>query len=152
MKKRHFMRKREAKDFLEKISDRYGEVQTDKVEFAEYEEKKIYLIDDELELIEDENGLYPFLGGSLVDRLPYVTVDMGAVRFVCNGADVMAPGIIDLDVFSKGETVIIRDISYKKALAVGIALESSENIESSKKGKVISNLHYIGDKLWNKLA
>jgi PUA domain protein len=27
----------------------------------------------------------------------YVTVDMGAVSFVCNGADVMSPGIVEAD-------------------------------------------------------
>jgi predicted ribosome-associated RNA-binding protein Tma20 len=33
-------------------------------------------------------------------------------------------------------------------LAIGISNKSSVDIEMSKKGKVIKNLHYVGDKLW----
>jgi len=42
----------------------------------------------------------------------------------------------------------VRDIRYSKALAIGKALKSSVEIMAEKKGKVIKNLHYVGDKIW----
>jgi PUA domain protein len=75
---------------------------------------------------------------------------MGAVPFVCKGADVMAPGIKDIPTaFPEGALVVIRDVNHKKALSVGKALRGSAEIMESKKGKVIQNLHYVGDKIWN---
>lgn len=79
----------------------------------------------------------------------YVTVDMGAVRFVANGADVMGPGIVDADAsISDGDLVWIRDERNKRPLAIGRALVSSEAMRSKGKGKAIASLHYVGDKLW----
>ena len=44
--------------------------------------------------------------------------------------------------------MVIRDVTHGKGLAVGVANKSSQEIEMSKTGKVIKNLHYVGDKLW----
>ena len=142
------MRSRDARNLLKELSKDYGDVGAKKVEVAEFEEKKVYLFDERMEFIEDENGLYPYLGGSYLDILPRVVVDMGAIRFVCNGADVMAPGIVEVDEFKEGSLVVIRDMSHGKALSIGLSLKSSSEIESNKKGKVIHNIHYVGDKLW----
>jgi PUA domain protein len=98
--------------------------------------------------VKDENGLYPYLGSKYVDSMPKVVVDMGAIRFVCNGADVMAPGITEMSDFKEGDLVVIRDVTHGKALAIGVANKSSADIQVSKKGKVIRNIHYVGDKLW----
>jgi PUA domain protein len=73
---------------------------------------------------------------------------MGAVPYVCNGADVMAPGIKDMDQFDAGDLVVVRDVAHGKALAVGKALKSSSDIEKNRKGRAIENLHYVGDSLW----
>lgn len=142
------MRSKDARKLLEELSSVFGELDAKKVELAEFEEKKVYIIDDRIEFIEDENGLYPYLGGSYLDIVPRVVVDMGAIRFVCNGADVMAPGIVEVDTFEADSIVIIRDVTHGKALAVGKANKSSTEIMNDKKGKVIKNLHYVGDKLW----
>jgi len=142
------MRSRDTKNLLHVLSKDYGSVTAKKVEVAEFEAKKIYLFDEKIEFIEDDNGLYPYLGGSYLDFLPRVVVDMGAIRFVCNGADVMAPGIVEVDEFKEGSLVVIRDMSHGKALSIGLSLKSSAEIESNKKGKVIQNIHYVGDKLW----
>ena len=142
------MRSRDVRTLLQTLSKDYGEVMAKKVEVAEFEDKKVYLFDEKIEFIEDENGLYPYLGGSYLDGLPCVVVDMGAIRFVCNGADVMAPGIVEVDEFNQDSLVVIRDVSHGKALSIGISLKSSMEIESNKKGKVIHNIHYVGDKLW----
>ena len=79
----------------------------------------------------------------------FVTVDMGAVRFVTNGADVMGPGIVDADPSIKeGDLVWIRDIKNKVPLAVGVALRDSASLVAKEKGKAIKTLHNVGDKLW----
>jgi PUA domain protein len=142
------MRRKDARKLLDNLSKSYGAVHTGKVELAEFEEKKVFILDEKMEFIEDENGLYPYLGGSYLDVLPRVVVDMGAIRFVCNGADVMAPGITKMDDFDKGSVVVIRDVTHGKGIAVGIAIKSRLKIEAARKGKAIKNLHYVGDKLW----
>lgn len=142
------MKRKAAKKLVTGLSATFGSLQAGKVETAQFEDKELYLFDESIEFVKDENGLYPFLGGSYLDSLPNVVVDMGAIRFVCNGADVMAPGITEMGSFESGELVVIRDVTHGKALAIGIANKSSSDIERSKKGKVIKNLHYVGDKLW----
>ena len=142
------MKRKAAKKLLAGLSGTFGDLQAEKVETAKYEDKELYLFDESIEFVKDENGLYPFLGGSSLESLPKVVVDMGAIRFVCNGADVMAPGITEMGSFDVGDLVVIRDMNHGKALAIGVANRSSVDIEASKKGKVIKNLHYVGDKLW----
>jgi PUA domain protein len=79
----------------------------------------------------------------------YVTVDMGAVRFVCNGADVMTPGIIGFDASIKeGDLVWIRDARNLQPLAVGRALLGADRMVLKEKGKAVTSIHYVGDRLW----
>lgn len=142
------MKRKAAKRLLEELSDTFPNLTAEKVETAVVEDKDIYLFDETIEFVKDENGLYPFLSSKYVESLPKVVVDMGAIRFVCNGADVMAPGITEMGAFKEGDLVVIRDVTHGKALAIGMANKSSADIEASKKGKVIRNIHYVGDKLW----
>ena len=79
----------------------------------------------------------------------WVQVDMGAVPFVCNGANVMAAGINDVSPeISKSQFVWIREENHHKPLGVGRALLDGKEILESKQGKAIKALHYIGDKIW----
>ena len=80
--------------------------------------------------------------------LPTVTVDMGAVKFVVNGADIMRPGIVDIGTFDSGEFIVIIDVNNKMPLAVGIANMDSSEMESVSSGKVVKNIHYVGDEIW----
>ena len=97
----------------------------------------------------DQNIILPFLGeAKLVERFPCVLVDMGAVKFVCNGAKIMRPGITKFDIFKKGDIVVVRDEVHLKTLAAGIAMEDSEIAATKSKGYVIDNLHYISDIFW----
>ena len=43
---------------------------------------------------------------------------------------------------------MIIDVNNKKPLAVGIALLNSEEMRSATGGKVIKNIHFVGDELW----
>jgi malignant T-cell-amplified sequence len=93
--------------------------------------------------------LVPFLGKQEeLQRFPSVTIDSGALKFVCNGAKVMRPGIINFDSFKKGEIVVVRDQTHGRGLAVGLALEDSELAKAMTKGYVIDTIHYITDKIW----
>jgi PUA domain protein len=97
----------------------------------------------------NQNIILPFLGNSdFIKQFPCVYVDMGAVKFVCNGARIMRPGITKFDTFKKDDIVIVKDQNYEKSLAAGIALDDSEIAASKLKGYVIDNLHYISDKFW----
>lgn len=120
-----------------------------------------YIKDDDLELVLINNipsffyvdrKLFPalkFVHGREND-FKKITVDMGAVKFVCSGADVMRPGITRIDEnISEGDTVIVVDEKNGKALCVGIALESAEEMNNMKQGKAVKSVHWVGDKVWN---
>jgi PUA-domain protein len=80
----------------------------------------------------------------------WVTVDMGAVKFVNNGADVMAPGITDADPdIQPGDLVWIRDEKNKVPLAVGEAVIPGAQMPRGPKGKAVKSLHRVGDEMWN---
>ena len=148
LRKRKSLKRKAAKKLFEELSSVFGEIDAERVESAVLEDVTVYLLDYVVEFVRDGDAIYPFLGGSHVDGLPRVVVDMGAIPYVCNGADVMAPGITDMDSFEVGDLVVVRDVTHGKALAIGKALKSSSDIEASRKGKVIENLHYVGDSLW----
>lgn len=91
----------------------------------------------------------PFLSeDALLGRFPAVTVDMGAVRFVCKGANVMRPGITDMDDFGPGRIVCVREESRGKYIAVGTASVSGSEAASSERGQVVDTLHYVSDRYW----
>lgn len=79
----------------------------------------------------------------------WVQVDMGAVPFVCNGANVMSAGINDASIeIGVGQYVWIREENHHKPLGVGKVIMNREEMIQSEKGKAIQALHYIGDKIW----
>lgn len=94
--------------------------------------------------------ILPFLGNNnLVESFPYVLIDMGAVRYICNGANIARPGIVKFESFLKDKIVIVKDKDYQKPLAVGISLCDSKTGMLLSKGHIINNMHYVGDKFWN---
>ncbi len=150
VRKRRTLRRQDARRVLE-VASRYLAGQSfSKVEEAETDDgSTVILLDDEITLFRLDADLYPTLRCKCVDLLPSVIVDMGAIPFVCKGADVMAPGITEIMTpFEEGALVVIRDVKHGKALAIGRALRSSRSIMTEKKGKVINNIHYVGDKIW----
>lgn len=81
--------------------------------------------------------------------MPKVVVDMGAIRHLCNGANVMAPGILHFEGnFEKGDLVVVVDEKYGKPLVVGEILYNAAEAVRVKQGVVIRNLHFVGDRLW----
>ena len=79
----------------------------------------------------------------------FVTVDMGAVPFITNGADCMGPGIVEADEsIQEGDFVWIRDVKNKVPLAVWISARSGAEWSAKEPGKAIKSLNSVGDKLW----
>ncbi|MBS3119667.1 RNA-binding protein [Candidatus Woesearchaeota archaeon] len=93
----------------------------------------------------------PSLKALLEDNfLKKVVVDMPAVPFIAKGADLMRPGIVELDEsIAKDELVAIVDETHRKPIAVGQTLLSGQEIKVQDKGKMVRNLHFVGDRLWN---
>lgn len=79
-----------------------------------------------------------------------VVVDMGAVKFVASGADVMRPGIVEFDQsIEKDEVVVVVDQKNRKPLCVAKAIMSSKEMSETKTGKALKSLHHVGDPIWN---
>jgi malignant T-cell-amplified sequence len=88
----------------------------------------------------------------VVPNLASATVDAGAVKFVCNGANIMRPGIVSFSgEFGKKEIISVREATHSKAIAIGRAYDARQLLDASKKGPAIENLHYVGDKFWESL-
>ncbi len=142
--------KTETAEVLKQIIEQW------KVELPKIKNLKIYELDEGqiimgegLTAIKIGNNYLPFLSDALtLTKFPSVMVDMGAVKFMCNGANVMRPGIRSFGEFEAGQIVCIIEESQKKSLAVGRALVSSKEMAEMSKGIVIENLHYISDKYW----
>ncbi len=145
-----------AKDLnkeLEKVGFSIEFTKKDKVESWENKEISLkgYAVNDQLSFFYYEDKLIPSLK-FLQDKpslLKHVTVDMGAIKFVINGADIMRPGIVDVEEgFLEGSFIIIVDVNNKKPLAIGIAMFNSEEMREMGSGKVVKNIHYVGDDVW----
>ncbi len=152
--RKYALSRSETSELMELIRSRWpqpavpGSVKT--LQVIEVEEKSILLVSDDLLAVKTEDQVLPLLAGEeLLKLFPSITVDMGAVKFVCNGADVMRPGITKMDSFRKGEIVAVKDSAHGKYLAVGLALVDSDEAEKMGKGPVLENKHHVSDKFWN---
>ncbi|UCG90548.1 MAG: hypothetical protein JSU57_02130 [Candidatus Heimdallarchaeota archaeon] len=78
---------------------------------------------------------------------PIVKVDQGAVQYILNGADVFAQGITSVNHEFNTNSIVMVSNPQDAVLALGKSLKSSTELLSSK-GKVINNIHYLGDSIW----
>ena len=149
--KSNLISKSETAKLLEKISKRWN------ITFPKIKNLRVHQISEQVQIITGnemkilniDDEYMPFLSETeLLKKFPYVMVDMGAVKFMCNGANVMRPGIKKHSDFEKDNMVCIIEESQNKFLAVGKALVSSQDIENMEKGEIIKNIHYISDKYW----
>ena len=154
IKRRHHLKKKELKKVLEELKDNFGVEIPKKVkgEVLVVDNYEVILIDGEPALFKVEDKLYPTLHCIMKYNIERgkVVVDMGAVRFLARGADVMAPGIVDADESIKeGDVVFAVDETHNKPLIVGRALMDGIRMKNSDKGRAIKTLHYVGDAIWN---
>jgi len=111
----------------------------------------ILMVDDEPLFFRHDNRWAPTVKLLLRSNfLKTIIVDKGAVRFVTDGADIMRPGMIQIDdTIAERDFVAIVDETHNKPLAVGFALTSGNEMRLASKGKMIQNIHYVGDRIWN---
>ena len=157
--KRHFLKEKETEKILQELSHKLN-VETEqllgskpRVELAETPSTQIFIVNGKPIVARLNDKLSPTLiFEEIFPFLSKIIVDMGAVPHLCNGADVMAPGVVRIDGdFNENNLLLISDERYEKPLAIGIALFDSQHMRKLTHGKVVKNLHYVGDKLWNLL-
>jgi PUA domain protein len=149
--KSHPLSKSDSNDIISEISSQWN------IELPKLKMLILHEIDEDTSLITSENftviridkTYLPFLSEtSLLERFPKVVVDAGAIKFVCDGANVMRPGIKTYTEFKKDNLVCIVEETHNKFLAVGKAIVSSDEMQNITKGEIVKNLHYISDKYW----
>lgn len=156
IKKRHTVRKGETAGIVRRLEEELGDEAAlfagDRVEVAETGGPvRFYLVDREPLLFERGGVLFPTLRGAMARpfRARRITVDMGAVKFVVNGADIMRPGIVAVtdDVRADRPALVVEE-RHGKPLAVCIARLDAEALRAETGGKVCKNIHHVGDEIW----
>ena len=153
VKKRNFLKKKKIKQIKSELGEYGGLLENKKkVEILEAEPNSFILVDGEPYIIMIDDKAFPTLKAALANEIDgkKVTVDMGAIRFVTNGADIMSPGIVAADDGIKpGDIVLIIDETHGKPLAVGVSLITGEEMVENDSGKAVETKHYVGDDIWN---
>jgi len=149
--KSNLISKSETSSVLKIVSEQW------EIEFPKIKNIKVHQILSNAQIITGEGlkilkineDYLPFLSETeILKKFPSVEVDMGAVKFMCKGANLMRPGIKKYTEFEKEKLVCIVEETHHKFLAVGKAMVSSSELENMTKGEVIQNMHYISDKFW----
>ena len=149
--KSNLLSKSESSKVIKEISARW------KIELPKTKNLKVHYILDDAQLIIGEGFIalkvdeeyIPFLSQTkILEKFPNVMVDMGAVKFMCKGANVMRPGIKNFTEFEKEQIVCVIEESQHKFLAIGKAIVPSAEMKSIEKGEILNNIHYISDKFW----
>ncbi len=161
IRQRHFLKQTSIKELKDDISKYYN------VEFVEQifpkkasveiivneDSDTLIAVNNKLTLWKSKSGYLPvmtlLLDPAIKVPLKTIVVDMGAIKYVANGADVMRPGIRKIDpAIRKDEIVRIADETHDRTLAVGKAMYNAQEMQKITEGKVIINLHTIQDKVW----
>jgi PUA domain protein len=118
------------------------------------EDASVFFADGKPLILHTSKGIFPSLKfEAVLSTLPKVIVDMGAVPHIANGAQIMRPGVRKIEgQFAKDDLVVILDEKHGKAIALGIAEINSDAMQSMTKGRVINNVHYVGDPVWRSFA
>lgn len=157
LRKRTRLRRKEVSRWRDGLVEGFGAAPfgpEDQVDRAEGDDLQVLLVKGRAVALLVAGDPVPTVRALLegpVDRR-YVTVDMGAVPHVTNGADVMAPGIVAADpAIVAGDLVWVRDERNGVALAVGRSLQSGPEMVAGRQGRAVETLHHVGDWVW-KLA
>ncbi len=155
--RRHFLKAKEAKSLLSKASKKL-KVDLEQIfnvkvnmELVETDFAEILLINGKPLLVKAGESIFPILiFNKLFALMPKVVVDMGAIPHVCNGANVMAPGIVRFEgKFRNGDFVIVVDERHGKPIAMGEVIYDVDAAKKTTQGVVVKNIHFVGDKIWN---
>ena len=153
--KRRVLKSSETKQLLQEFKEKFPRFTTDPqsrqvVEEIVVENGKLFLVDNKPFAISVGGGLFPsLLNEELLKTLPSIIVDMGAIPHICNGADIMRPGIKEIHgEFAEGAVLLIKDVRFGKPIGICVAETSSESMHEMAKGKAARNVHYVGDTFW----
>ena len=145
------IKKKEVKELIKTVFEQYD---------LEFSKKDKFELDDNVVLINGESKFF-YYEKKLVPTLRFIlknsllktiTVDMGAVPYAAKGVDMMRPGITEFDEdIEKNEFIVIVDETHKKPIAIGLTLFSGQEIKDMKTGKIVKNIHYVGDNIWNSI-
>jgi predicted RNA-binding protein (TIGR00451 family) len=109
----------------------------------------VFLIDRSTPLLVSIEGtIIPFIEKAKLfeDVLSVVHIDDGAIARIENGADVMAPGVTRINEKSSGPVIV--ESQSDKVVAIGVFFPDWKENMSSKKGKVVQNLHNRQDRIY----
>jgi len=154
--RRYFLRKKERKSLLQKVSETLG-MDTEQVfgskpqiEVIETGRHKIFVVNGLPIFAKSKEGFFPtLLFKDSFPLLPEIIVNMGAVPHICNGADVMVPGIVEMrGDFKEDDLVLVLDERNRKPIAITRSFFNSKSTENLRKGRALKNLHHVGDDIW----
>ncbi len=155
MPRRH-LKDKETRELLKEFSKQYPSSEqflhsSKDVEEEVVGENIVFFVNGRPLILRTKLGLLPSLRfDEVIHSLPKIVVDMGAVAHLANGAHIMRPGIKEIrDNFASGDLLLVVDEKFGKSIALGKAEVDSVAMKSANRGKVIVNLHYVGDELWN---
>jgi PUA-domain protein len=150
---RTILKDRDAKPLIEdlrRLPNQQNLTHKARVEIEIVKDAEIIFVDGVPVAFRKKGELIPVLTNKVaLDSMPRIVVDMGAVPHVAGGADIMAPGIRSIsESVSEKNLVVVVDEKHGKYLAVGKALLDAGPMKATKHGKVVSNVHYVGDPIW----
>jgi PUA-domain protein len=153
------LKDRESKQIIKEFMNRFPSSMQSlnsvkHIEEQTVEDGAVFFADGKPWIVRTQGRLFPSLKNDpVLNMLPKIVVDMGAIPHVANGAQIMRPGIRQIEgQFNKDDLVIILDEKHRKVIALGVAEIDSETMRAMTKGRVITNIHYVGDSLWNAFA
>ncbi|USS41365.1 RNA-binding protein [Thermococcus aggregans] len=169
MKIKHPLSKKEVKKIISEMAKIFGEEvaeklisKNDQVLVGEFDKTtQILFVNGKPRFIRREGLIFPLVITlyELSDKEDLrkwkrrVVVDKGAVPYILNGADVMAPGIVDADEeIKEGDFVFVVEEEYGRPLAIGIALMDGKSMKEKKRGKAVKVIHHAKDKIWELTA
>lgn len=169
MKIKHPLSKKDVKKIIEEMTKMFGEEvatklisKNDQVLVGEFDKTtQILFVNGKPRFIRREKLIFPLVITlyELSDKEDLrkwkrrVVVDQGAVPHILNGADVMAPGIVDADEeIKEGDFVFVVEEQYGRPLAIGIALMDGKTMKEKPKGKAVKVIHHAKDKIWELTA
>lgn len=106
-----------------------------------------------------ENELYPtvYTLWKYMDLLPTIATVPPVLEKICNGADLMAPGVVvnettvqEMKSFKNNDVCAIRISGNKSPIAVGVAIMSVDDLcTDGIRGKAVTIVHNYKDHLWS---
>lgn len=156
LKKRHTLRKSQVSAIYSRLKSEIGDAESrffrDQLEIVETDTTlKLYMVDKKPLLMDLDGVIFPTLRGLLEQPFPQrrIVVDMGAVPYVVNGADIMRPGIVSVtDDIKAGSPAQVVEERHGKPIAIVLPLFDATELRDKKAGKMCRNIHHVGDEIW----